>query len=260
MNNLLKKAKKAPWVLGQRLTKKPRNPQSVISDLFVWRYNKDWATFFELLDLASLFGEKGKHQVEIVFFDNHGNKFHKQSIELNGLFRQVLDISKILSELKKLPGDFGTFSIFHKKISNSVMKFHSFIAERGYVSYQYKNSPLRSYLHGNLDAIDDSLTPLSGSSFLNRDYNLQYLLEINKTYEIALINANSKNKKINFKIVGFDNSIQIKESVIIKSKQVFLLPIKDLSSPSRLIIESKMVMARPVLFSFGIHDVNVFHG
>ena len=100
INNLLRKVKKAPWVLAQPLTKKPNNPQSLISDLFVWRFNQDWNTYFELLDLASLFGDEGQHQVDIVFFDNNGENFHQKSIELSGLYRQVLDISDISYILK----------------------------------------------------------------------------------------------------------------------------------------------------------------
>ena len=260
ISNLLRKVKKAPWVLAQPLTKKPNNPQSVISDLFVWRCNQDWNTYFELLDLASLFGDEGQHQVDIVFFDNNGENFHQKSIELSGLYRQVLDISRVLSTLKQLPSDYGTFCVFHKKIPNSVLKLQSFIAERGYISYQYKNAPLCSYVHGNLDAIDDCLTPLGGSSFFNRQYNLQYLLMPDKKYELALINASSTNKKIKFKILEFDSSIQIQEIITIKSKQVFVLPIKDLSNPSRLIIESKMIMARPVVFCFSDNNMDVFHG
>jgi hypothetical protein len=260
MHNLLGKVKKSPWVVGQTLTKKPRNSQAAISDLFIWRYNKNWNTYFELLDLAGLFGEKGQHQADIIFFNNKGEKFHQQSIKLNELCRQVLNISKLLSALKQLPSDCGTFCIFHKEIPNSVLKLQSFIAERGYISYQYKNAPLRSYVHGNLDAIDDSLTPLGGSSFFNRQYNLQYLLMPDKNYEVALINASSTNKKIKFKIVEFDNNFQIKETITLKSKQVFVLPIQNLSNPSRLIIESKMIMARPVVFCFGDNKMDVFHG
>jgi hypothetical protein len=260
MHNFLGKVKKSPWVLGQSLTKKPINRQSAISDLFIWRYNKNWNTYFELLDLASLFGEKGWHQADIIFFNNKGEKFYQQSIELSGLCRQTLDISKLLSALKQLPSDYGTFCIFHTKIPHSVLKLQSFIAERGYISYQYKNAPLRSYVHGNLDVIDDSLTLLGGSSFFNRHYNLQYLLMPDKKYEIALINASSINKNIKFKIVEFNNSVQIKESITLQPKQVFVLPIKDLSNPSRLIVESKMIMARPVVFCFGDDNMDVFHG
>ena len=213
-----------------------------------------------MLDLASLFGDKDRHQVEIIFFNNKGEKFHQESIELSGLCRQVLDISKLLSALKQLPSDYGTFCIFHKKVPHSVLKFQSFITERGYISYQYKNAPLRSYVHGNLDAIDDKLTPLGGSSLFNRQYNLQYLLTPDKKYELALINASSINKKIKFKIVEFNNSVQIKESITLVPKQVFVFPIKDLSNPIRLIVESKMIMARPVVFCFSNNNMDVFHG
>jgi hypothetical protein len=260
ISNLLRKVKKAPWVLAQPLTKKPNNPQSVISDLFVWRCHQDWKTYFELLDLASLFGDEGQHQVDIVFFDSNGENFHQKSIELSGLYRQVLDISKLLSTLKQLPSDYGTFCVLHKKIPNSVLKLQSFIAERGYVSYQYKNAPLRSYVHGNLDAIDDSLAPLSGSSFLNRQYNLQYLLEMGKAYEIALVNASSKNKKVEFKVIDFNASIWMEKFINLKPKQVFILPIKDIPNPSHLIIKNKIIMARPVVFSFDNNKMDVFHG
>jgi len=260
INNLLRKVKKAPWVLAQPLTKKPNNPQSLISDLFVWRFNQDWNTYFELLDLASLFGDEGQHQVDIVFFDNNGENFHQKSIELSSLYRQVLDISKVLSTLKQLPSDYGTFCVFHKKIPNSVLKLQSFIAERGYVSYQYKNAPLRSYVHGNLDAIDDSLALLSGSSFLSRKYNLQYLLEMGKAYEIALVNASSKNKKVEFKVIDFNDSIWMEKFITLKPKQLFILSVKDFPNPSQLIIKSKIIMARPVVFCFDNDKMDVFHG
>jgi len=260
MNNFFKKIKKAPWVLGQPLTNKPANPKSVISDLFVWRCNRDWNTYFELLDIASLFGDNEQHQIDIVFFDDIGNEFYQQSIELNGLYRQVLDVSNILSILDKLPSDYGTFCVFHQKTPSGVSEIGSFLAERGYVSYQYKDAPLRSYVHGNLDAIDNTLMSLGGSSFLNRRYNLQYLIGPNKDYEIALVNASSSNKRVEFKVESFGGKAQIRENIILKSKQAFVFPIKNLPSYSRLIIKSKMIMARPTVFCFDIDKMDVFHG
>ncbi|MDC0239178.1 hypothetical protein OAK82_02240 [Candidatus Thioglobus sp.] len=260
ISNLLRKAKKAPWVLSQPLTNKPSDPLAVISDLFIWRDHQEWNTYFELLDLSSLFGDNDEHQVDIVFFDDNGNQFHQQSVELNGLHRQVLEISKLLSALDQLPCDYGTFSIFHQKVPDSVLSLESFIAERGYVSYQYKNTPLRSYVHGNLDAIDDSLMPLCGSSLLGRLYNLQYLLEPNKSYEIALTNASSVNKKTIFQVVDYNGIKQIEKCTTLKPKQVFVFSIEDLSIVSRLIIKSKMIMARPVVFCFNNDNMDVFHG
>ena len=260
INNFIRRAKKAPWVLGQGLTQKPNNPHAVISDLFVWRCNQDWNTYFELLDLVSLFGDKGHHQVVVVFFDAEGNQFHQQSIDLIGLYRQVLDISEILSALKQLPSDYGTFCIFHQQSPSSVLNSELFLTERGYVSYQYKDAPLRSYVHGNLDAIDNSLTPLSTSSLLSRTYNLQYLLEPNKQYEVALTNASASNKKITFKIVGFDGETYIEKYTILRPKQAFVLPVRDLLNPSRLIVKSRMIMARPAVFCFDGNNMDIFHG
>ena len=260
INNFLKKTKKIPWVLGQKLTNKPANPKSVISDLFVWRYNQDWNTYFELMDVAALFGDERQHYIDIVFFDEVGDEFYRQLIKLNGLCRQMLNISDLLSTFNKLPSDYGTFCVFHQKIPSGVSKIGSFLVERGYVSYQYKDASLRSYVHGNLDAIDDTLMPLGGSSFLNRRYNLQYLIEPNKDYDIALVNASSSNKRVKFKIESFDGKAQIRKNVILKSKQAFVFSIKNLPSYGRLIIKSKMIMARPIVFCFDNDKIDVFHG
>jgi len=260
INNFLKKVRKAPWVLGQRLTKKPASDQSVISDLFIWRCSQDWNTYFELLDMASLFGDHEQHQIDIIFFNDRGNEFHRQSIELSGLYRQVLDISDTLSALGELSGDYGTFAVFHQQIPSGVSEIKSFLSERGYVSYQYKNASLRSYMHGNLDAIDNSLAPLGGSSLISRRYNLQYLLKPNKDYEIALVNASLPKKIVEFNVVSFSGKAHIRERIVLKSRQVFVLPIKNLPSDSRLIIRSKMIMARPAIFCFDNNKVDVFHG
>ena len=119
---------------------------------------------------------------------------------------------------------------------------------------------MRSYVHGNLDANDNTLMSLGGSSFLNRRYNLQYLIGPNKDYEIALVNASSSNKRVEFKVESFGGKAQIRENIILKSKQAFVFPIKNLPSYSRLIIKSKMIMARPTVFCFDIDKMDVFHG
>jgi len=260
INGLIRKIRRAPWILGQKITQMPNDPHAVISDLFIWRCSQDWNTYFELLDLAGLFDNKGRHQVKVVFFDDRGNQFHQEFIDLVGMYRQVLNISKVLSVLKQLPSSYGTFCVFHQKSPNEVLNSEVFLTERGYVGYQYRDAPLRSYVHGNLDAIDNSLTPLSGASLLSRTYNLQYLLEVGKQYEIALTNASASNKEVEFKIVGFDGETYIKECATLRSKQAFVFPVKGLLNPSRLVIKSKMIMARPAVFCFDSDSMDVFHG
>ena len=260
MSSFLKKLRKAPWVLGQRLSRKPLYPKSVVSDLFTWRCDTNWNTYFELLDIAKVFGDNGQHQVDIIFFDDQGEEFHHQVIELRGLSRQLLNISKMLSAIDNVPGYYGTFCVFHKQIPEIVTELQSFVADRGYVSYQYKNGPLRSYIHGNLDAIDNTMTSLGGNSFFNRRYNLQYLMEPKKNYEIALVNSTSSNKKVKLKVLSFDGKVQLQEKTVLNPKQVFLMPVKNLPFHGRLIIASRIIMARPVIFSINNDKIDVFHG
>ncbi len=86
------------------------------------------------------------------------------------------------------------------------------------------------------------------------------MLEIGKAYEITLVNASSKNKKVEFKVIDFNDSIWMEKCITLKPKQVFILPIKDIPNPSQLIIKNKIIMARPVVFCFDNDKMDVFHG
>ena len=81
-----------------------------------------------------------------------------------------------------------------------------------------------------------------------------------KAYEIALVNTSSKNKKVEFKVVDFNDSVLMEKCITLKPKQVFILLIKDVPNPSQLIIKSKIIMARPVVFCFDNDIMDVFHG
>ncbi len=268
MNNLAQKIKKAPWVIKQPLTKVPSYNKAKISDLFIWRYDNNWQTFFELLDIASLFGDSSKHKVDIIFFNNHGKQIHKQQFKLNANKRNVLDISSILTSIKdiKTMGNFGLFCIFHNKTPDIITKLGSFITERGYISYQYKNAALRSFVHGNFDAISNTnnninLELLSGNSFLVRKYNLQYLLLPNINYEIAFVNTSSKNKKITINIISLNNQKTIKtKGITIAPRASFIFVSGQITTNCRLVIKSKIIMARPVIFCFNNDKMDVFHG
>mgnify|MGYP006181930213 CR=1 FL=1 len=106
----------------------------------------------------------------------------------------MLNISKIIDQV----GDtskIGTFAVFHSKVPNNIIQSDSWITERGYVGYRYKNAPLSSYVHGNYDAIAKTINAfelLGGESFLNRVYQLQFLFLPKNIYEIILVNTCSK--------------------------------------------------------------------
>ena len=82
----------------------------------------------------------------------------------------------------------------------------SFITERGYVSYRHTGSPLRSYVHGNFDAIslwpDKRMKMLGVKSFLPREFRLQHELLGRGLYEIGVVNSSSKVQHLSRQILS----------------------------------------------------------
>jgi len=268
MNNLIEKIKKAPWVFKQPLTKIPKKLDAKISDLFVWRNSKHWKTFFELIDLPALFTQEGnENYVDFILFDNNGNVLLKKKIQLLDSQRLTIDLDFFLNQVEQTHkvGEFGTFAIFHSYTPSVVQNLNAFISERGYVSYQYKNAPLRSYVHGNLDAISfykDKFKMLGGYSFLKRQYRLQYELCDSEFYEVVVTNPYARKVKVTCitKLLN-SNGSSWEESVIINSKGAYVFKVMvDNLHPSKCVIISHLIMARPLIFRINQDQFDVFHG
>ncbi len=262
MNNLIKKIKKAPWVLGQPLTKKPKNANAKISDLFVWRANQDWKTFFELIHFSALFGDDTDYEAEFIFFSRAGEKILTHSIKPKPNMRQLVDISAILQTVDTLE-DYGTFAVFHQHQPQVIGQFNTFLAERGYVSYQYKNAPLRAYIHGNLDAIaqdNTQLNLLAGRSVFNRQYKLQYTFDTNTPYELVFVNSSDTKQDLTIQYMCTKtHTISDKQLLSLHPKQSCVVK-NNLKQSAYVIINSKMIMARPVVFTYNKNKMDVFHG
>jgi len=112
----------------------------------------------------------------ICIFDNKGSFIHEEKLQLMRNKRTTIDLTQLTSLAKS---DYGTFSIFHSHTPKEVTELGSFLTERGYVSYCYKGAPLRSYVHGNLDAIaqypDGKMQLLGARSFYHENtvYNIR---------------------------------------------------------------------------------------
>lgn len=260
MNRFFKFFKKSLWTFGQPLTKKPIKIGSPVSELFVWRNSPVWKTYFELIDLASLFEEKNfPRKVTFIFFSSDGTPFCKEIIEPTPNKRLTLDLSPYVS---KSNDSMGTFCVFHETPA-IIMDLGAFITERGYVSYCYKNAPMRSYVHGNLDAIsllyNKKLKMLGAISILKRQYKLQYEFYLDD-YEIVLVNSTGSERKVLLKIINTENSQLFKTySAKLKPREIHIFPVKDANS-KKAIITSRMIMARPLLFCFNKQSMRVFHG
>jgi hypothetical protein len=258
--------RRALWTWRQPLTRRPAAPAVPISDLFVWRNSREWATSFELIDIPGLFsdGETNldKH-VTLCLFDQHGRQFLKKRLELLPGRRQTINLAAFLSEAND---EMGTFAVFHSSSPPELEPIGSFLAERGYVSYRYRDSPLRAYVHGNLDAIargaDGELQLLGCSGLLSREYSLQHELQPGVVYELGMVNPTSTVQRCICKLVsvgrGKITGVQV---VNLAPGGVQLVPLRaDKSEPVRLVIQSHLVMARPLVFRIQNLKLDVFHG
>jgi hypothetical protein len=134
------------------------------------------------------------------------------------------------------------------------------------VSYRYQGAPLRSYVHGNHDAIAQNtnghLQALGGSSFFQRQYRMQFELTPGSQYKLCLVNPTASEQKCLGKLVSINGG------KILCSKPFKLNPggvheltfQSEVTEHARVIIESHIIMARPLVFNIHNFKMDVFHG
>lgn len=264
ISRFFKRIRRAVWTWRQPLTHHPVLANAPISDLFVWRSSSDWQTFFELIDISSLFEDESfPRHVTFLFFDGEGNRILERKVNLQANRRQTLDISSMVG---RDHGTMGTFAVFHSQAPAAVNQLGSFLAERGYVSYCYLDAPLRTYVHGNFDAVaqkpDSGLQYLGGASFLRRQYKLQHELLPGVVYEIGLVNSTGTSKIFTCKQISVPTGRivgQHVQNVAPGGVQIVSVPVGESGSVC-LVIESRLVMARPIVFRIQNLKMDVFHG
>ena len=253
------------YSLEPRLTKIPPKGCSV-SDIFIWRNDEDWKTYFDLMNVAFLIQPFKSHRSRAIlrFYNSQGDEIHKHLHEFNESPLDFLDLSQIL---RGIAFTFGTFTVSHLFALSDIELGDAFIAERGYVSYLYKNSNIRGYVHGNLDAIayDKKGKPkfLMGTSLYNRSFNLQYEFDHENTYQIALVNPSKLNQKIAVNQVDVMGNVFCKLVVNVNPLGVGMVnlnPIALYSERYRVIIKSRLAMARPVVIRYSNGMMDIFHG
>jgi hypothetical protein len=262
----VERLRRALWTWRQPLTRRPAQPNVPVSDLFVWRSSHEWQTSFELIDVPALFvddGDASGRHAKIVFFDQNGRRFLEKRLDLLPHRRQTIDLAALVG---KNHGELGTFAVFHSTIPSAVTGMGSFLAERGYVSYCYRGAPLRAYVHGNLDAIahglDGHFEMLGASSLRPREYRLQHEMQGSVLYELAMVNPTSVEQWCACQLVsirsGSISSIQrfklVPGGVYLASLQI------DKTEPVRVVIKSRLIMARPLVFRIQNLKMDVFHG
>jgi len=263
MKYLFERLRRATWSYKQPLTHLPLTAGAPVSDLFVWRNSHEWDTFFELIDLPALFPGDYKAQsiVTLVFFDMNGQIFLEKTIEIIPKSRNTLALSEIIGNDH---GVVGTFSVFHAHTPQILQALGSYLTDRGYISYRYQHAPLRSYVHGNLDAIarltDQSLQLLGGYGILKREYCLQFTFGMEGIYELGVTNPTPNKQSIICQTLSSSGKIFNVQTVELEPCGIYLFRFELNCEPQRIILSSRLIMARPLVYHINNKHMDVFHG
>jgi hypothetical protein len=266
MIQAVEKILRSPWTWRQALTARPYDLNAPISDLFIWRNSAEWQTSFELIDIPRLFVDSEGDEstvVKLVFFDSSGYQFLSEQIAVLPAIRQTIDLTSYLTDTNE---EMGTFAVFHNSVPLAITSMGSFLAERGYVSYRYQGAPLRSYVHGNLDAIaqnaNGQLQALGGRSFFQREYRLQFELVPGTQYQLCIVNPTASEQKCTGKLVSINGGrILRSQSFKLTPGGVYALTFQsEITELARVVIVSHIIMARPLVFNMQNSKMDVFHG
>lgn len=259
----IERVRRAIWSYKQPLTREPTIAGSPVSDLFLWRNSEEWETFFELTDLPALFAgpdSSGGHVV-LVFFDAAGSLFLEKSVEITPGRRNTIALSRVIGNDH---GVAGTFAVFHSHTPESLQVLGSYLAERGYLSYRYRGAPLRAYVHGNLDAIarlpDQRLQLLGGQGLRRREYSLQHAMGIQGHYELGIVNPTPSKQRIVCRTLSTSGKLVDSQAVDLPPRGSHLFRVSPEHAQQRIVMSSRLIMARPLVFHIQNQTMDVFHG
>ena len=251
---------------------KPNESEATFSDIFIWRFNKNWNTFYDLIPYIDLLETKpylinqGNKKSRLLIFSKKGTIISEINLEFQGLMKLEVNISDYIPTPYSNE-EYGTFMFFHKDIPGKNILGKGNLTDRGYVSYSFNKSINHSYAHGNLDAVSSKFSSNRKKSFtytkstiLKREFNIQYIFKTSYDYELAISNPTRRNQLIYFDFLkqNGDNLQTIKKEITSLGVEILMMP--KFSSNYFVKIRSRIPMARPLIFKLKDQKfVDVFH-
>ena len=251
--------------IPRKITRKPDQTDSVISDLFPVRTNQTWTTFFESINIPGLInGDNSKSALSeavFYFFDSQGELLGNVVTKVGVTSRQTIKLDQdFFPEIAKA----STFAVFHQNFNQDLPLSGSYLAERGYLGIQKNDIDFRGYVHGNLDAIAYSkgnLKPLGNSGILPRVYQVQHPLRGRAKYEFILTNPTTRIQEVKFQYSSNSKFWETIQRVKINSRGSHTFEIEINESEVGLVrFKSHLYLARPVVVRSNQSSWDVFHG
>ena len=251
----------------------PNDFKATYSDIFIWRSKKNWQTSYDWIPLIDLIDVKVdlknniKRKSRLLIFSKKGILLSEINLQFEGHKKFEVNISEYISSIQT-KDNYGTFTIFHNDIPSENLLEEGNLSDRGYVSYGFNGGIIKSYVHGNLDAVSSDFSSNGINKFsyfkstiLKRRFNLQYLFKSFNNYELGLTNPTKKKQIVIFEFLN--NKAQKFKSIRkeINSLGAELIRMPKYKKDYLVSIRSNLPIARPLIFKFnGKNFVDVFHG
>ena len=240
--------------------------RETVSDLFLWRCDQEWETFFDLTHLAGLLNPDARddYTVLIVLYSDMGVEIGRHPVTVDFSRSRLVRINDLAAAAQCRH---GTFAVAHLAPPASIFgKEATCLAERGYVSYRRKTdaSALRSYVHGNLYGVGarpatGRLRAITLPRHQVREYQPQARLDDCQHCEIVLVNYSPRALTVETIAIttgagrgqSVHSDLPPRASVIIDTRS---LPLE------RVALRAPLPMPRPLLFKHYASHFDVFHG
>ncbi len=251
--------------IPRKVTRRPKEKDSVISDLFPIRSSGRWSTFFEVLNVPALlngsFMVSERQRVKFVFFDSSGSVIGEEIISAPPKARETFELNETFF---KRCNDAATFSVFHLDYECSTDIGESFLAERGYTGFKRNDLPIRAYVHGNLDAVGfsrGSLEMLGNAGIFPRIYHVQHPLTGSALYEFFIVNPCAKRVRLRFDVRTENGKWRPLETFSLNPRGSRTIPVSVDGDEVKFIrVVSRLYLGRPVVFRSTDSSLDVFHG
>lgn len=255
----------------QPLTVSSSKKSSPVSDLFIWRNDKNWKTYFRLVNQEAIVSGPGvplenKYAI-FIYFSHKGIEIKRTTHAIPENHSALISVSQDLASFGEA---FGTFCVIHSGSPKDLDAIGCKLTERGYVGYSFRNSQVLSYAHGNLDAVaissNGKIEMLGGTSLLKREYRLQYSFNPKEESTAIFVNPYKAPLKIDIKVLRNTNANTSKSRTVFSKIlpslgcAAIVLPLHSNDDKFSIVVNSKLCMARPMIFTNYGASFNVFHG
>lgn len=258
--------------LGQRIRQKkgealsevrPFQSKASISDLFVWRVDENWSTDFQLFNISSFLypEEKPSEVCDVFIFDDQGNILKKITLTLQAFEMKTLRIRDLIHQK-----GMGCFSIFHySSVIKKIANHNSHLTERGYAAYSRKGDELKSFCHGNLQALSKTTQTnhkqVVGTSLETSHYYPQLTFSDCDEFELIFTNPTFSKKNVLVECYDYKNNFLRKVDADIPAMGCHVFRINNQDKHIHTIKNSgHIVMWRPVIFKNYQTHFDVMHG